>query len=60
MSRETILECAIIAQTLSIPTLSLSGGEPTLRDDLAEVINSIGNICTNTNINLTKPLQGKQ
>ena len=53
MSKDLILECARIAQKLSLPHISITGGEPTLRKDLADIINEIMKICTNTNISLT-------
>jgi len=53
MPKDIIVECAHIAERIMIPCLTLTGGEPTLRKDLADIINEIRNICVNTNINLT-------
>lgn len=53
MSRETIIDCANIAQSLSIPQLSLTGGEPSLRSDLSEVINDIRELAPGVKVSLT-------
>ena len=53
MPIETIEECAYTANRLSIPNISITGGEPTLRDDLPQVIELIGRIAVNTKIHLT-------
>ena len=54
MDEEMVYECADIAQELSIPRLSLTGGEPTLRKDLPSLLNGIrrkykGHISLTTN-----------
>lgn len=41
MDAEMVYECADIAQKLSIPHLSLTGGEPTLRKDLPALLSGI-------------------
>lgn len=52
MPIRTVSECATIAKKLSIPTISLTGGEPTLRQDLHDVIGAIQEIY-NGDIGLT-------
>lgn len=54
MALSLICDCAEIAETLMIPTIALTGGEPTLRSDLSAIINDIqnryhGNIGLTTN-----------
>ncbi|SHL31943.1 hypothetical protein SAMN02745136_04640 [Anaerocolumna jejuensis DSM 15929] len=41
MELSLVSQCATIANTLSIPSLALTGGEPTLRSDLSSIIVSI-------------------
>lgn len=54
MDAEMVYECAEIAQALSLPNLSLTGGKPTLRKDLPCLLNGIqhkykGHISLTTN-----------
>ncbi len=54
MGWSTIRECAVVAEELSIPGISLTGGEPTLRTDLGAIIVELqdlysGHICLTTN-----------
>lgn len=44
MKPSMVYKCASIANTLSIPSLSLTGGEPTLRSDLSSIIKGIQDI----------------
>lgn len=53
MPKDVAIECARIAQRMSIPCLSLTGGEPTLRADIAEIINMVRSICVDTKVSLT-------
>ena len=54
MDLETMYDCANIAEELGIPSISLTGGEPTTREDLATIINGLqsrysGHVCLTTN-----------
>lgn len=46
-------ECAHAAYALHLPTISLTGGEPTIRSDLPQIIEVIQKIAFNTRVNLT-------
>ena len=52
MDLSMVYQCATIASKLSIPSLALSGGEPTLRTDISSVITGIQD-CYNGKISLT-------
>lgn len=52
MDKSTVLNCAKIAENLSIPTVTLTGGEPTMYPELPTLINDIQHIY-HSNINLT-------
>lgn len=54
MDWATIYDCANVAEELGIPSVSLTGGEPTIREDLAFIINGLqsrysGHVCLTTN-----------
>lgn len=54
MDWATICDCASVAEELGIPNISLTGGEPTIREDLAFIINGLqskysGHVCLTTN-----------
>lgn len=53
MSLEDIEECINTAKKLSIPCIALTGGEPTLRHDLSDIISLIRKIYPQTQIHLT-------
>lgn len=46
-------ECAHAAYTLNLPSIALTGGEPTIRNDLPQIIEVIQKIAFNTKVNLT-------
>lgn len=41
MDMDTINECALIANNLNIPKINITGGEPSIRQDLPEIISNI-------------------
>lgn len=54
MDWTTICDCSSVAEELGIPSISLTGGEPTIRKDLATIINGLqnrysGHVCLTTN-----------
>ncbi len=54
MDMATICDCADAAEKLGIPNISLTGGEPTVREDLATIITMLqsrysGHVCLTTN-----------
>lgn len=53
MPLETIRACAIIANKLSIPNVAITGGEPTLRNDLVEIIKIISEESPDSKISIT-------
>ena len=53
MSAEIIAETITAAKKLALPVISLTGGEPTLRDDLAEIVSQIVDMCPDIKIHLT-------
>lgn len=53
MSMECIGECIKAASYLSLPVISLTGGEPTIREDLPQIIREIQTYAPNTEIHLT-------
>lgn len=53
MPIEIIEESARVANELNIPFICLTGGEPTIRDDLNTIIDILCNIYGNKRINLT-------
>mgnify|MGYP003291862990 CR=1 FL=1 len=53
MPISTIRKCARIANDLSLSDISITGGEPTLRDDLEEIIKIINKEAPNTDVSIT-------
>lgn len=53
MSKEIVYRCAEAANELMIPNITLTGGEPTLREDLSELLNGIQERSINTKVGLT-------
>ena len=53
MSISCIDECIKAANFLSLPVITLTGGEPTIRKDLSHIINKIQKSAPNTEIHLT-------
>ena len=53
MSIDDIVECINIAKKLSVPIIALTGGEPTLRDDLSGIISLIRHIYPESKVHLT-------
>lgn len=53
MPQELVWLCASLLNDLDIPSISLTGGEPTLRDDLPDLIQGISQIAPSKQINLT-------
>lgn len=53
MSMECIDECIKAANHLSLPVIALTGGEPTIREDLPHIIREIQTYAPNTEIHLT-------
>lgn len=60
MPIETIEECAYAAKKLSIPSISITGGEPTLRKDLPQIIELIKITAGKTKLYLTTNGYGLQ
>lgn len=53
MSLETLNQCIDAINELGITNVSLTGGEPTLHEKLAQIINNISDQCKNTRLSLT-------
>ena len=53
MPKKLIWECVKLINELHIPHLSLSGGEPTMRSDLADIINELCKQSPDIRIKLT-------
>lgn len=64
MDWTTICDCASVAEKLGIPSISLTGGEPTIREDLASIINGLQSrysrhVCLTTNGHALSNLHNK-